>query len=169
MLYESFKGTGNPVSRATHAPAWEIWEFQRSNGSPKGCFLKNFVNFFRSFSGAPKWSGWLILMFFDVLKLPGPSQNGPGSIWDRSFFDHFFIIFLKSLTQKVNLVSCLHPLRINRFEILIEDSWFLFTWRREKNTTSPNDFIDSQTQHFGESKSSKFWPKKSMKVHTCTP
>ena len=30
------------------------------------------------------------LMFFDALKVPGPSQSDPGSIWETSFFDENF-------------------------------------------------------------------------------
>ena len=30
------------------------------------------------------------LMIFDALKVPGPSQSDPGSIWETSFFDKNF-------------------------------------------------------------------------------
>ena len=72
---------------------------------------------FRSFSGNfPEASRSIFCHPFDVfnaLEVPGPSQNDPGSILDRSFFEHFF---LKKLTLYVDEVASFTAPRINSFE-----------------------------------------------------
>ena len=65
-------------------------------------------------------SGSLIsskIMFFDVLEVQGHPQSDSGSIWDHSFFYHFFKNFLKKKPQNDDLESCFSICLINRFEV----------------------------------------------------
>ena len=73
MLHESFKDILEAHRQATHAPAGKFEKIWSKNSS--------YEQVFRSFSGNfPEASR----------KVPGPSQNDPGSIWETSFFDEKF-------------------------------------------------------------------------------
>ena len=50
--------------------------------------MSEFFGHFREIFRRPPGRYFVIpLMFFDPWKVPGPSQNDPGSIWGTSFFD----------------------------------------------------------------------------------
>ena len=53
--------------------------------------MSKFFGHFREIFRRPPGRYFVIpLMFFDAWKVPGPSQNDPGSIWETSFFDESF-------------------------------------------------------------------------------
>ena len=53
--------------------------------------MSKFLGHFQKIFRRPQGRKFVIpLMFFDALKVPGPSQSDPGSIWETSFFDENF-------------------------------------------------------------------------------
>ena len=82
---------------------------------PKTLQIMRFsVNFWTSFRTPPSGCFVTPLMFFDALKVPGPSQSDPGSIWETSFFDQNFHI--KS-TSDVDLKWSCAPARCLMWQI----------------------------------------------------
>ena len=81
--------------RATHAPAWENWDFSRVKRFTKWRFFENFLEFLRIFPELFRSSQVVWLMFYDVFWCPGPR----GTIPEWSLMDPGNFIFHENLKK----------------------------------------------------------------------
>ena len=129
MLYESFKVSREARRRQHMCQHGKFDKLGSQTAHQKDVFLKNFEICSRRLSGG-FWRVWRV--DFDVFWCPG----GPWTILEWSWIDFGTIIFsqffIKILTQMSDQPLYFYPLKSDRIEDLIEDSWFLFAWRWEK-------------------------------------
>ena len=104
MLYESFKvSPRGPPPGNTCASMGKLRKL-----GPKTLHMSEFVGHFSEIFRRPLGGCFVIpLMFFDALKVLGPSQSDPGPIWETLIFHENS----QNFCPDVNLKSCRTPAR----------------------------------------------------------
>ena len=87
MLYESFKVSPRGLAAGNTCASMRKLRILGPKPPQTDQFQGQFSEIFRRPSGG---CFVILLMIFDALRVQGPSQSDPGSIWETSFFDEKF-------------------------------------------------------------------------------